>query len=277
MRYRLTAGACLAAAMLAGMPLAAQAQRRPDRIMGHPNLNGIWHTVNTAYWNLEAHSAMALDQIWQLGALGAMPAGRSVIREGEIPYLPAALEKRDENRAGWPAADPVTKCYMPGIPRAMYQPFPFQIFQGNDPDLLMVYSFATSNRVIHVKDQMEPPVDTWMGRSNGHWEGDTLVIDTHGFNGKTWLDRSGNYYSGDARVTERLDLVDSSHIRYQATIEDPSVYSKPWTIEMTLYRDTDPEALLLEYKCVPFADKLLYQDLLSSGVDDSTSDEGDQQ
>jgi hypothetical protein len=277
MRYRLTAGACLAAAMLAGAPLAAQAQNRPDRIMGHPNLNGIWHTVNTAYWNLEAHSAMALDQIWQLGALGAMPAGLGVVREGEIPYLSAALEKRDQNRAGWPAADPVTKCYMPGIPRAMYQPFPFQIFQGNDPDLLMVYSFATSNRTIHVKDQMEPPVDTWMGRSNGHWEGDTLVIDTHGFNGKTWLDRSGNYYSGDARVTERLDLVDSSHIRYQATIEDPSVYSKPWTIVMTLYRDTDPDALLLEYKCVPFADKLLYQDLLSSSGDDSTSDGGNQQ
>lgn len=261
MRYRLTIAFIAAASVAAG---AADAQqKRPDRLMGHPNLNGIWHTVNTAYWNLEAHSATALDQFWQLGAIGAIPAGQSVVKEGTIPYLPDALKKRDENRAGWPKADPVTKCYMPGIPRAMYQPFPFQIFQGNDADILMVYSFATSNRLIHLKDQIEPPVDTWMGRSNGHWEGDTLVIDTHGFNGMTWLDRSGNYYSSNARVTERLKLIDSSHIDYQATIEDPAVYSKPWTVEMTLYRDMDPNATLFEYKCVTFTDKLMYHDLLS--------------
>lgn len=274
MRYRLTAGAAVVAAMLLAVPMAGHAQQRgrPDRIMGHPNLNGIWHTVNTAYWNLEAHSATALDQFWQLGAIGAIPAGESVIEEEEIPYLPAALKQRDENRAGWPKADPVTKCYLPGIPRAMYQPFPLQIFQGNDPDILMVYSFATSNRLIHVKDQMEPPVDTWMGRSNGHWDGDTLVIDTHGFNGRSWLDRSGNYYSAGARVTERLKLMDSSHIDYRAMIEDPSVYSKPWTIHMTLYRDMNPDTTLFEYKCVTFTDQLMYHDLLSNG--ESTPAEG---
>ena len=188
MRYRSTAFAVViaAAAMLAvGTGIAqAQGKGRPARLMGHPNLNGIWHAYNTAYWNLEAHSATALDKFWQLGAFGAIPAGESVIKGGgKIPYLQSALKKRDENRAGWPKADPAAKCYMPGIPRATYQPFPFQIFQGNDPDILMVYPFATSNRLIHMKNHIEPPVDTWMGRSNGHWDGDTLVIETHGFNG----------------------------------------------------------------------------------------------
>lgn len=269
MRYRSTAFAVViaAAAMLTvGTGIAqAQGKGRPARLMGHPNLNGIWHAYNTAYWNLEAHSATALDKFWQLGAFGAIPAGESVIKGGgKIPYLQSALKKRAENRAGWPKADPAAKCYMPGIPRATYQPFPFQIFQGNDPDILMVYPFATSNRLIHMKNHIEPPVDTWMGRSNGHWDGDTLVVETHGFNGMTWLDRSGNYYSSMAHVTERFKLMDSSHIDYQATIEDPTVYSKPWTIEMTLYRDTNPNARLLQFKCVTFTDQLMYHDLLMS-------------
>jgi hypothetical protein len=227
-------------------------------------MNGIWQAMNSAYWNLEAHSASALDQFWQLGAVGAIPAGQSVIKEGSIPWKPAALEQRNKNHAGWPAADPVTKCYMPGIPRATYQPFPFQIFQGNDPDILMVYPFATSNRLIHVKEHSEPPVDTWMGHSNGQWEGDTLVVETHGFNGKTWLDRAGDFLSAGAHVTERFKLIDADHINYQATIDDSTNFTKPWTIEMTLYRNVDPDAQLLQFKCVTFTDKLIYHDLLTT-------------
>lgn len=278
MRHRTTAAAAIAAAaLLAAGTGAAQAQtkNRPDRIAGHPNLNGIWRAYNSAYWNLEAHSAQALDKFWRLGAFGAIPAGESVVEGGDIPYLADALKQRNENRAGWPAADPAAKCYMPGIPRATYQPFPFQIFQGNDPDILMVYPFATSNRMIHVKNHMEPPVDTWMGRSNGHWDGDTLVVVTTGFNGKTWLDRSGNYYSKKAKVTERFKLMDSSHIDYEATIEDPSVYSKPWTIKMILYRNTDPNARLLQFKCVTFTDKLMYHDLLKGNIGSGYGDGDD--
>ena len=127
--------AAIAAAVAVGV---ADAQTdRPERVNGHPNLNGIWQAANTAYWNLEAHSAEALEDFWELGALGAIQPGQSVVVGGTIPYRPEKLAQRDENRAGWPKTDPVASCYMPGIPRANYQPFPFQIVQG-DGDILFV-------------------------------------------------------------------------------------------------------------------------------------------
>jgi hypothetical protein len=234
---------------------------RPTRIAGHPNLNGIWQALNTAYWNLEGHSAEGLKDFWQLGAIASIPAGQSVVRGGTIPYLPQALAKRNENRAKWPASDPEAKCYMLGIPRATYNNFPFQIFQGNG-DLTMVYPFAAANRVIYMKDHTDAPVDSWMGKSNGTWEGDVLVVTTTSLNDQTWLDRAGNHHSNKLKVTERFTLLGPNHIWYEATLDDPLTYSRPWTIEMPLYRLVDKNAQLLEHKCVPFADMLLYHDLL---------------
>jgi len=244
---------------------AAQAQNRPATIAGHPNLNGIWQALNTAYWNLEAHSIEGFSKdFWQLGAIAVIPAGQSVLRGGgKIPYLPEALKKRDENRSQWPAADPEAKCFMLGIPRATYQNLPFQIFQG-DSDLLMVYPFAAMNRVINMKDHSEAPVDSWMGKSDGTWEGDTLVVTTTAQNGKSWLDRAGNFATSQLKVTERFKLMDATHITSEATLEDPKTFSRPWTIEMPLYRLIDSSAQLLEHKCVPFADPLLYHDLLQA-------------
>lgn len=263
MRNRLI-GAVVAAAMIVLTAGAAQAQqaRRPDRILGHPNLNGVWQALNTANWNLEAHSAEAYPKdLWRLGAIGSIPAGQSVVKEGLIPYLPQALAKRNENRAKWPEADPEAKCYMLGVPRVTYHNFPFQIFQG-DGDLLMVYPFAATNRVIYMKDHSELPVDSWMGKSNGEWQGDVLVVTTTGLNGQEWLDRAGNFYSNKVKVTERFKVLDATHIQYEATIDDPTTFSRPWTIEMPLYRLIDNNAQLLEHKCVPFTDMLLYHDLL---------------
>src|SRR5690606_25808401 len=167
MRNRL-AGAVAAALAMAAAAGTVQAQQseRPERLLGKPNLNGIWQALNTAYWNLEAHSAEPLEQFWQMGAIAAIPAGQSVVREGKIPYKPEALKQREESRKNWPAADPEAKCYMPGIPRATYMPFPFQIFQG-EGDILMVYPFASTNRVINMIEHQEAVVDTWMGYSNG--------------------------------------------------------------------------------------------------------------
>jgi hypothetical protein len=252
-------GAMLTAAL---MPSAgAQNLKRPETLGGHPNFNGIWQALNTAYWNLEAHSAEDPGSFWELGAIAAIPAGRSVVRGGTIPYLPEALEQRNKNRANWPAADPEAKCYMLGVPRVTYHNMPFQIFQGTG-DLLMVYPFAATNRVIHMNDQSEPPIDTYMGKSNGTWDGNVLVVTTTGQYDRTWLDRAGNFHSNQLKVTERFALLDPDHIRYEATLEDPKTYSKPWTIEMPLYRSIEENAQLLEHKCVPFADKLLYHDLL---------------
>ena len=258
-------GAVLTAAAVLLAASAAQAQQleRPAQISGHPNFNGIWQAVNTAYWNLEAHSAEAPGKdLWQLGAIAGIPAGQSVLRGGgTIPYLPEALKKRNENRARWPEADPESKCYMLGVPRVTYQNMPFQIFQG-DGDLLMVYPFAATNRIIYMKDHSDLPVDSWMGRSNGTWEGNVLVVTTTSQNGQSWLDRAGNFASNQLKVTERFGLLDANHMWYEATLDDPQTFSQPWTIEMPLYRLIDNHVELLEHKCVPWTDQLLYHDLL---------------
>ena len=230
------------------------------RIGGKPDFNGIWQTLGSANWNLEAHSAQKVDSQWQLGALFSIPAGKSVVVGGHIPYRPEALQGREKFRADWPTSDPETLCYLPGIPRATYMPYPFQILQGNH-DILMVYSYATANRTIHMGKHEEPPVDTWMGRSEGHWEGDTLVVETHGFNGRAHLDRSGNYFGPDLKVVERFTLQNPEVIRYEATLDDPKTYSKPWTIRMPLYKHAEENAEILEFKCIPFAEELLYKDL----------------
>ncbi len=266
-RYSTCAAAAVLVAAALGAVATAAAEDRPARIDGHPNLNGIWQARTTAYWNLEAHPAEALPKFWQLGALAAIPAGRSVVVGETIPYKPAALAQRRKNRAGWPAADPAAKCYMPGVPRATYQPFPFEIVQG-DGDILIAYSFAKANRPIHMSHQLdEAPIDQWMGWSNGHWDGDTLVVRVNSNDDRTWLDRAGDYHSNKMVVTERYSLVDPNTIAYEATIDDPEVYTRPWTIAMPLYRNVDPNAELLEYNCVEFSEKLLYGKLLKQPVE----------
>src|SRR5512138_975709 len=191
---------------------------RVDRIAGRPNLNGIWQAINTANWNLEDHAAVA-TAFWQLGAMFAIPAGQSVIVDngGTIPYTPEGLKKRQENRAGWPKSDPEAKCYMPGLPRATYMPYPFQIVQG-DGDIVFAYEFASANRIVRMSNHEEAPVDSWMGWSNGRWEGDTLVIEVTGNNDQTWFDRAGNHHSAALKVTERYTLMGENHMNYEATI-----------------------------------------------------------
>jgi hypothetical protein len=266
MRQRWIAVLVMAACAWAAGSTAANAQQRSkaDRIGGKPNLNGIWQALNTANWNLEAHAAAPLNDFWRLGAIGAIPPGLSVVKEGKIPYKPEALARRDENRSGWPKSDPEAACYLPGIPRANYMPYPFQIVQG-DGDILFVYAFANANRAVHMKDHRtldQVPVDFWMGWSNGRWEGDTLVVEVIANDDRTWLDRAGNYHSSAMKVTERFTPLDQNRIQYDATIDDPETFTKPWTISMPLYKHTEPNAELLEYKCVEFSENLLYGEFL---------------
>lgn len=233
------------------------------RIAGKPNLNGIWQAMNTANWDLEPHDAQIAPAAPEtLGAIGAIPAGLGVVEGGTIPYLPEALKQRDENRKAAPKADPEAACYLPGIPRATYMSHPFQIVQSGGDDILMAYEYDAANRVIHMQKVEVPPIDTWMGTSYGSWEGDTLKVVTLAQNGMTWLDRAGNYLSGTATVTERFTLKDHDHILYEVTIDDPATFSKPWKISMPLYRRVEPNAQLLDFRCVPFADLLVYGDLL---------------
>jgi len=233
------------------LPATAQTQRP-----GPPNLNGIWQAVSTANWNLLDHPAYA-GPMWETGAIGAAPAGQSVVEGGEIPYKPEAAAKQKENFKNRRTLDPEAKCYMPGVPRATYMPYPFQILQTGK-DILMVYEYATSSRLINMGKPIEAGSDTWMGNSNGHWEGNTLVVNVDGLNGLAWFDRAGNFASDKIKVVERYTLIDKDHINYEATITDPSVFTRPWKISLPLYKRVEKNAQLLEFKCVEFAEELLY-------------------
>jgi hypothetical protein len=192
-----------------------------------------------------------------LGAIGAVPAGQGVVEGNEIPYLPAAATKKRDNFTNRRTLDPEAKCYMPGIPRANYMSFPFQIVQS-PKGILFVYEYSSANRFVNMGKAIEAGSDTWMGTNNGHWEGDTLVIDVTGLNGLAWFDRAGNFASDQLHVVERWTRTDATHLNYEATITDPATFSRPWKISMPLYRHVEKNAQILEFKCVEFSEELLY-------------------
>lgn len=231
-----------------------KAPRTPD---GNPDLNGIWQTLGTAHWEIEGHAARP-GLVVKLGAVGAIPGGLGVVEGGEIPYQPWAAEKKKENFENWLTLDPVVKCYMPGVPRATYMPFPFQIVQTPE-HILIAYEFASATRVIYMnKPDFESPVDTWMGHSRGHWEGETLVVDVTSQVPDTWFDSSGNFHSEALHVVERYTPISPNALLYEATIEDPEVFTRTWKIKMPLYRRLEENAQLLEFKCVEFVEELMY-------------------
>jgi hypothetical protein len=232
------------------------AYRAPRTKDGKPNLNGVWQGVNEAYWDIEGHPA-APGPFWQLGAAYSVAPGLGIVEGGAIPYKPEALQKKKQNFANRMSLDPEAKCYLPGVPRAMYMPYPFQIVQSTK-QIMMVFEFAGALRTIYMADQTEAPADSWMGWSNGRWEGETLVVDTSGFNDLSWFDRAGNFHSDALHVVERITAAGPDHLNYEATIEDPNVFTRPWKISMPLYRRIEKNAQILEYKCVEFAEDLIY-------------------
>jgi hypothetical protein len=255
----------------ASLLLAQQAPYHAPRADGgHPDLNGIWQTMNEADYDLEAHvarPAMALREgpygpvpsapVLALGAVGAVPPSLGVVEGGEIPYKPEMVAKKNENQANWLTRDPEIKCYLPGVPRATYINQPFQIFQ-NSKQIFFTYQFAGAVRNIFLKDPGPAPVDSWMGQSYGHWEGETLVIDVTGMNDQTWFDRAGNFHSDALHVIERYTRTSPDVISYEATIEDPKVFTRAWKIQMPLYRRQEKNMQLLDFKCVEFVEELMY-------------------
>ena len=258
----LTAAAVSSVFWFTEKPTAGQAgqarapYRAPRTADGKPNLNGMWQALNTAHWDLVDHAARP-SPVVALGALGAIPGGLGVVEGGEIPYKPEALAKKRENFDNWLTRDPAVKCYLPGVPRATYMPFPFQIVQTPDY-ILLAYEFASASRTVYMNSKDESPVDTWMGWSRGRWEGETLVVDVTAQNDTTWFDTAGNYHSDKLHVVERYTATSADHLQYEARIEDPNVFSRPWTIRMPLYRRIEPRAQLLEFKCVEFVEELMY-------------------
>ena len=252
-------------------PAAVKGVDLPRTRDGKPDLNGIWQVINTANWNLEPHAAgQGATEV--LGAIGAMPPGTGVVEGETIPYLPAALAQRNMNFATRRTEDPEAKCFRPGVPRATYMPYPFQLFQ-TDSELFIAYEYASATRSVYMNEHKAAPFDTWMGWSNGHWEGDTLVVEVTAQNSQGWLDRAGNYASPGVRVTERYTLTDADHLLYEATIEDPDVFSRPWKLSMPVYRLKEADIQLLEFKCIEFAEELMYGHLRKAATKGGSGNE----
>jgi hypothetical protein len=272
--FAITAAVALAATIsFLVTPLAGQqapAYRAPRAPDGHPDLNGIWQSITEANWDIQTHvarPALALRPgpygpvpavpVLALGAVGSVPPGVGIVEGNEIPYTPAALEQKKKNQENWLTSDPEIKCYLPGVPRATYMPYPFQIFQSPKA-IFIAYEYAGATRNVYLKDPGPAPADSWMGQSVGHWEGETLVLDVTGFNEQSWFDRSGNFHSESLHVVERYTRTSPDVISYEATMEDPKVFTRPWKISLPLYRRQDKNVQLMDFKCVEFVEELMY-------------------
>jgi len=279
-RSRVSPGLLLAACLLAAAPISAQSSRGaiPRMASGKPDMNGIWQALGNANYDIEPHAAsgamawrkgpvvpVPAKEVVALGAVGSVPSGQGIVVGGTIPYTPAALAKKKENQEQWLARDPEIKCYLPGVPRATYMPFPFQIFQS-EKTTFIAYEYAGAVRHIYAKDPGPPQTDTWMGQSVGVWEGDTYVVTVNGFNADSWFDRAGNHHSEAMKVVERYTMLGPDHIMYEATIEDPATFTKPWTIRLPLYRNISPDARLGQFKCVEFVEELMFGHLRKAPI-----------
>ena len=286
MRYRHAVtliAVALVAAVAGGMftasggRLAGQTNQpeRPDRIEGRPNFSGIWQANNEANWDLESHAArpamitqpgaypydyarLPAPPVVALGAVASVPGSLGVVQgDGRIPYTPEALARKQENAENWVDRDPEIRCFLPGIPRAMYMPHPFEITQSTNK-IHMAFAYTATARTIHMDEVELPPDYTWMGHSLGRWEGDTLVVEVTNFRDNGWFDRAGNHHTAALRLEERFTLIAPNVINYEVTIEDPNVFTRPWQIAMPLYRRMEPNMQLLEFRCQEFAEEFMY-------------------
>jgi hypothetical protein len=229
----------VAATTSATAPARAPVGKIPRLSNGKPDFSGIWQTLSAAEYDLEPHS----------GRKDAPPSA-GIVEGDQIPYLPQALAQRQKNFEQRDKLDPRVKCYTLGVPRGVYYPEPFQIFQS-PRDLNVVHQFGHSVRTIHTNGTQHPdnPNDWWLGDSRGKWEGDTLVVDAKDFNDETWLDRSGNFHSDALHVVERWKFLDANTIEYRATLDDPQVYSRPWGLSVLLHRHREKNFQLIEDYC----------------------------
>ena len=170
-----------------------QSGQTPRTADGKPDLNGIWQTLSTANWDIQAHAAKA-GPVVSLAAAFAVPPGLGVVEGNDIPYRPEALARKKANGENWMALDPEVKCYMPGIPRATYMPYPFQIVQSPNT-VIMAYEFGSASRIVRMNSTEKSPAPAWMGWNVGRWEGETLVVDVTDQMEETWFDRAGNFHS----------------------------------------------------------------------------------
>lgn len=211
---------------------------------GKPDFSGVWQALNAASYDIQDHHAAP-----------GVPPGMGVVIGGDIPYQPWALERKQQNFANRLTEDTDAKCFMPGVPRITYMPYPFRIVQTSDR-VDFLYGYIGTVRHIYVDGSPHPhgPIEWWMGDSRGRWEKDSLVVDVVHFTDQTRFDQAGNFHSEMLHVVERYSFIDGDHIDYEVTIEDPQVFTRPWKMQMPLYRRIEPHARVLEYYCYGFND-----------------------
>jgi hypothetical protein len=226
-----------------GASAQTSSQTMPRTADGKPDFSGVWQVLNGAAYDIEDHNAQA-----------GVPAGSGVVVGGAIPYQPSALEQRKRNYENRATEDTDAKCYLPGVPRVTYMPYPFRIIQT--PERVDIsYEYVGALRHIFMNSaHPRGPIEWWMGDSRGHWEGDTLVVDVMHFNDQTRFDKAGNFHSEMLHVVERYSFVDATHLNYEVTIEDPKVFTRPWKMQMPLYKRIEPTPRVLEYYCYGFSD-----------------------
>lgn len=250
-RFRTFTASAVAAVIVAAIfgvqAVAGQTAPAPKKLArpaaAKPNFTGIWQALTTADYNIEDHQAE-----------DGIPAGQGIVEGGSIPYKPEALAKRNANAKDSKTLDPENICYAGGVPRSMYMPYPFQILQSEN-FMMIVFEYGHQVRRIHMDGETKHPAGfpgSWMGDSRAKWDGETLVIDNATFNDQTWFDRAGNYHTDALKVVERISFKDKDHLHYEATIEDPNVFTRPWKVSFPLYRRVEKHVQLLEYPCVSF-------------------------
>ena len=199
----------------------------PQLAGGTPDLTGIWRQPNGIKYTVN------LDADLPPGTVQMTPEGARLYKE------------RQDNLS---KDDPVGYCLYPGVPQMNAVPYPYNILQTPGQITILYEAFRTF-REIFTDGRAHPqdPNPAWFGYSIGHWEGDTLVVETMGLNGKTWVDTGGHPSTDKLRVTERWRRRDFGHIELETTVDDPGSYLKPWTVKYELRLMPDTE--LLEYLC----------------------------
>ena len=236
-RRAVLAGAVLACAIAIAHPASlaqtAGAPFVPGRLWDGktPDFRGIWQARGSAHQNIE---------------------GRIVVDppDGKIPYKPEALARRRQNYRNRATADPSLKCYQAGVPRATYVPMPLQILQSPG-NFAIVYQENHAFRVFHPEGRPHfDATDWWMGDTRYRWQFDTLIADVVAMTDLAWLDHAGNFHSTEFHVVEKYRMTSANTLEYEARMEDPVVYSRPWTLRTTLYRVTQPGARIIEDECL---------------------------
>ena len=207
-----------------------------------PDFRGIWQARGTAYVNIEGHA----------GEKG-QPKSASIVvdpSDGKIPYKAEALARRDENYRARATADPSVKCYQAGVPRATYLATPLQVLQSPG-NFAIVYQENHAFRVFHPDTRPHfDNADWWMGDTRYRWDGDTLIADVAALTDQLWFDQAGNYHTTGVHIVERYRMTGPDTLEYEARIEDPAVYTRPWTLRTLLHRVTERGARIIEDECL---------------------------